>query len=374
MNSKALTSKKFILTAIVGVGVVVGITIGLTLPLLNIDNSSVSSSTLTSVQEDNAIVPLDQIVSGGPPPDGIPSIDDPKFVSVPEADGFLEDAELVVGVNINGDTRAYPLQILVWHEIVNDNVGGIPVAITYCPLCFTNQVFNRTLEDENIVEFGTSGKLYNSNLVMYDRLSESLWSQALAHGIVGKYAGTNLQRIPFDVANWKEWKELYSESKVLSRDTGSIRPYGADPYGGYYTNSEVLFPISNRDDRIGLKEIVVGLENQGHYKAYKLQDIESKKVINDNVNGRPVALFSLHPFMVREYDPEVDGQILQFEYNQGNNNFIDKQTRSEWNLEGLAVNGPMKGKQLTRMPFDEGFWFEWIAFHPRTEIYTTSKN
>jgi hypothetical protein len=374
LNSKALTSKKFILTTIVGVGVVVGITIGLALPLLDTDNSSVSSSSLASAQEENAIVSLDQIVSGGPPPDGIPSVDNPKFISVKEADGFLEDAELVVGVNINGDTRAYPLQILVWHEIVNDNVGGIPVAITYCPLCFTNQVFNRTLEDGNVVEFGTSGKLYNSNLVMYDRLSESLWSQALAQGIVGKYAGVKLQRIPFDLANWKEWKELYPESKVLSRDTGSSRPYGADPYGGYYTNSEVLFPVSNRDDRLGLKEIIIGLENDGQYKAYKLQDIEDKRIINDEINNKSISLFSLFPFMVRAFDPVIDYQALQFKYNPQNSTFVDLQTGSEWNFEGIAINGELKGKELIRLPYDEGFWFEWVTFHPKTEVYTTPTN
>jgi hypothetical protein len=352
-------------------GLVVGITIGLLLPAFDkSSNSHISTSSIAaSPQEQKSIVPLDQIVSGGPPPDGIPSIDIPKFTTVQEADEILEDSDLVIGVNINGDIRAYPLQILVWHEIVNDNVGGVPVAVTYCPLCFTNQVFNRTLEDGSVVEFGTSGKLYNSNLVMYDRTSKSLWSQALAQSIVGKYAGVKLERIPFDVAYWKEWKELYPESRVLLRDTGSSRPYGVDPYGDYYTNPDVLFPISNRDDRVGLKQIVIGLENQGQYMAYKLQDIENNKVINDDVNGRQIALFSLYPFMVRVYDTIVDGQTLRFEYNQGN--FIDKQTGSQWNFDGLAVNGTMKGKQLRVMPYDEGFWFEWVAFHPQTDVYTT---
>ncbi|HEX9319044.1 MAG TPA: DUF3179 domain-containing (seleno)protein, partial [Nitrososphaeraceae archaeon] len=162
-------------------------------------NSIGTAQTITSSSEvgDDIIkhiVPLDKIVSGGPPPDGIPSIDNPKFVPAAEADKFLQNSDQVVGVNINGDIRAYPLQILVWHEIVNDNVGSTPVAITYCPLCFTNQVFKRTVNGQS-VEFGTSGKLYNSNLVMYDRTSKSLWSQALGQGIVGKYAGIRLERI-----------------------------------------------------------------------------------------------------------------------------------------------------------------------------------
>jgi hypothetical protein len=332
--------------------------------------TTTTTTTTTTAEQEKSIVPLDQIVSGGPPPDGIPSIDNPKFISVQEASKFLEDSELVLGLNINGDIRAYPLQILVWHEIVNDEIGSIPVAVTYCPLCFTNQVFNRTIDDgQEVVEFGTSGKLYNSNLVMYDRTSKSLWSQAMAEGIVGKYAGTKLERVPFDVAYWKEWKQLYPDSKILSRDTGSNRPYGVDPYGDYYTNSDVLFPISNRDDRLGLKEIVVGFENKGQYKAYKLQEIEDNKVINDQVNGKSITLFSSYPFMIRAYDPIAQGQTLEFTYNPKSKNFLDEQTGSEWNFEGKAISGQMKGKQLTRLPFDEGFWFEWVAFHPKTEIY-----
>jgi len=232
-------------------------------------------------QDKRSIVPLDQIVGGGPPPDGIPSIDNPKFISVQEAEEFLEDSDLIVSLNINGDIRAYPLQILVWHEIINDIVGKTPVAVTYCPLCFTNQVFNRTMNDGQILEFGTSGKLYNSNLVMYDRTTKSLWSQAMSQAIVGELAGVKLERIPFDVAYWRDWKQLYSDSKVLSRDTGSNRPYGVDPYGDYYTSKEVLFPVSKHDDRLGLKEIIIGFENGGQYKAYRLQDVERKKVIND---------------------------------------------------------------------------------------------
>jgi hypothetical protein len=325
-------------------------------------------------EQQQHIVPLDQIVSGGPPPDGIPSIDNPKFVTVQEAGNFLSDSDLVLGININCDIRVYPLLILVWHEIVNDKVGGVPVAITYCPLCFTNQVFNSTIDSNQILQFGTSGKLYNSNLVMYDRTSKSLWSQALGEGIVGKYAGQKLQRIPFDIAYWKDWKQLYPNSKILSKDTDFSRPYGADPYGDYYTSDQLYFPVSNHDNRLGLKEKVVGLDNGGgtggQYKAYKLQRIETQKVINDEINGKPVTLFSLHPAMVRAYDRMiVGGKVLEFEYNNSNNKITDKQTGTEWNFDGEAVNGTLKGKHLTRLPFDEGFWFEWVAFHPQTALY-----
>jgi len=319
--------------------------------------------------EEKHTVPLDQIVSGGPPPDGIPSIDFPKFITVNDADKFLRDSDKVVGININGDIRAYPLQILVWHEIVNDKVDGTPLAVTYCPLCFTNQVFNRTVNNA-ILQFGTSGKLYNSNLVMYDRLSKSLWSQALGEGIVGNYAGIKLQKLPFDVAYWKDWKQLYPQSKVLSKDTGSPRPYGADPYADYYSSPDVLFPISNTDNRLGLKEIVVGLKNDGLNKAYKMQDIEKLKVINDQLNNKSVTLFSLYPLMVRVFDSSIDEQTLTFQYNVTNNKITDKQTGSQWDFEGMSINGPLKGKQLLRLPFDEGYWFEWSAFYPDTKIYS----
>lgn len=338
------------------------------LPITNSSNTEQLGTESSGKGEPKPIVPLDKIVSGGPPPDGIPSIDNPKFVSKEEADMFLRDGDQVVGVNINGDTRAYPLQILVWHEIVNDNVGGTPVAVTYCPLCFTNQVFNRTVSGQT-VEFGTSGKLYNSNLVMYDRTSNSLWSQALGQAIVGKHSGVKLDRIPFDVAFWKEWKQLYPDTKVLSRDTGSTRPYGADPYGNYYTNNDLFFPVSNEDNRLGLKEVVVGLENGGQYKAYKLKQIEDRNVINDVINGKSIVLFSLHPAMVRVFNSTLDGQKLDFAYDKNSTKITDKQTGSEWNLEGIGIEGPMKGKHLTRLPFDEGFWFEWVAFHPETEVY-----
>lgn len=318
----------------------------------------------TDSEETNAIVPLDKIVSGGPPRDGIPSIDSPKFLSAQEAK--LQSGDLVLGLDINGDVRAYPLKILVWHEIVNDVVGGEPVAVTYCPLCFTNQVFKRTIEGA-VVEFGTSGKLYNSNLVMYDRSTESYWSQAMSQAIVGKHAGFVLERVPFDVAYWEDWKAIYPETKVLSQDTGFGRPYGADPYGNYYTSPSIYFPVSNYDDRLGVKEIVVGLEHNGIYRAYPLSKIEGEHAINDDLAGRPVLLASHYPFMARAFDRTLEGQVLHFDFKDGV--MTDRETGSVWNFDGVATEGELAGKWLERLPFDQGFWFEWVAFHPETELY-----
>lgn len=323
-------------------------------PPSSVDNSS----------ETDSLVPLDKIVSGGPPRDGIPSIDEPKFVQAQQAD--LQDGDLVLGLEINGDARAYPLDILVWHEIVNDEVGGEPVAVTYCPLCFTNQVFKRTIEGE-VVEFGTSGKLYNSNLVMYDRSTESYWSQALGQAIVGERTGYLLERVPFDVAYWKDWKSINPHTKVLSQDTGFGRPYGADPYGDYYTSPSIYFPVTNHDDRLGPKEIVIGLQHDGIYRAYPLSEIEKEHTVNDDLAGKPILLTSHYPFMIRTFDRTVEGQVLEFEYKEGT--MTDRQTGSVWDFDGVAVEGEFAGKRLERLPFDQGFWFEWAAFHPETELY-----
>ncbi|WP_148681243.1 DUF3179 domain-containing protein [Candidatus Nitrososphaera gargensis] len=374
-RTAGMSKKKVVVTimATVSAAVVVAILVGVMTGknVLNQgsdyqDRANVNPLSGKDTTKPRSIVPLDQIVSGGPPRDGIPSIDKPRFVSVPEAGKFLQDSDIVLGLDINGDIRAYPLQILVWHEIVNDKVGGVPVAVTYCPLCFTNQVFNRMVDGQTL-EFGTSGKLYNNNLVMYDRASESLWSQALGEGIVGKYAGTKLERIPFDLAYWREWKGLYPDAKVLSADTGFGRPYGADPYGDYYTSPSIYFPISNHDSRLGPKEIVIGLEHDGVYRAYQLSKIEEEHVINDDLAGRPVLIASHYQFMTRVFERTVDDQVLEFEYKDGV--MTDRQTGSVWGFDGVATDGEMTGKRLQRLPLDQGFWFAWAAFHPGTELY-----
>ncbi|RNJ80627.1 MAG: DUF3179 domain-containing protein, partial [Nitrosopumilus sp. B06] len=189
-------------------------------------------------------IPLEKIRGGGPPRDGIPSIDSPIFESADKQS--IPDSDVVIGLYINGESRAYPLSILVWHEIVNDVVGGTPVSVTYCPLCYTNQVFERVIDGQT-VEFGTSGKLYNSNLLMYDRLTESYWSQALGEAVKGELTGSVLELVPFDVITWGDWKKLHPDTLVLSTETGHARAYGVDPYGDYYTNPNLFFPVENKD-------------------------------------------------------------------------------------------------------------------------------
>jgi hypothetical protein len=311
------------------------------------------------------LVPLDEIKSGGPPKDGIPSIDRPKFVSAQNAD-FISADDLVIGLRIGNEVKAYPLFILVWHEIVNDRIGGIPVAVTYCPLCFTSQVFERIVNDEE-TEFGTSGKLYNSNLVMYDRNTDSMWSQALAKSIVGPLTGYELKRVPFDLARWSDWKTLYPDTVVLSTNTGFSRPYGVDPYGDYYTDSRIVFPVKHSDDRMHPKEIILGFHDDRSFKAYKMSDVESEKIINDQVGDQKLVLISVTPYAVRAFDRMIDGQALEFTYSE--EKIMDKQTGSVWDFDGKAISGPLNGKNLQQIPYDIGFWFEWVAFYPSTVTY-----
>ena len=311
------------------------------------------------------IIPLEKIKSGGPPKDGIPSIDTPEFTEASQ-EYHVSDSDTVLGLEINGDVRAYPLSILVWHEIINDNVGGVPVAVTYCPLCFTNQVFERVIDGQE-VEFGTSGKLYNSNLVMYDRLTNSYWSQALGKAIVGELTGYELSTIPFDVIRWGDWKSLHPDSVVLTTNTGHIRAYGVDPYGNYYTETRILFPVENTDDRMHPKEIILGFNDGDVYKAYKQQDVESAVIINDQINNNPIFLVSLYPENARAFERNVDGKVLEFFFKDGS--IIDKETNSEWDYDGVAISGALVGTELNRISFNPGFWFEWVAFHPDTDVY-----
>lgn len=311
------------------------------------------------------LIPLDKIKGGGPPKDGIPSIDNPVFATVSDSQ-FMSNSDTVIGLEINGQAKAYPLFILVWHEIVNDKVGGLPVSVTYCPLCYTNQVFERIIDGQE-VEFGTSGKLYNSNLLMYDRLTESYWSQALGLAVKGELTGYQLELVPFDVITWGDWKALHPETLVLTTDTGHLRSYATDPYGNYYTEPQIMFPVEYNDDRMHPKEIIIGFNLDEIYKAYKQSDIESQIVINDSVGDTSIMLVSLYSENSRAFERMIDGEILDFEYTNGK--LVDIQTNSEWNYDGLGISGQYEGKQLERLPIEPGFWFEWVAFHPQTLVY-----
>ena len=266
---------------------------------------------------------------GGPPKDGMPSIDDPKFISVEDADKWLSDDEFGLAIIHKGVKRFYSFQVLVWHEIVNDVIAGDPLLVTYCPLCGSGIVFERTIDGEE-VEFGTSGKLFNSNLVMYDRKTDTYWTQIGGRAIIGTLTGKELKQFPADVTTWGEWKKVHPDSEVLSRDTGSRRQYGTEPYGNYYESRRLISPVEDSDDSLHPKAVVFGIKVNGSFKAYTEFDVKAAKVIEDTVNGVNIKI---------ERD---DAGIVTF--------------------TNLETN--------ERIPHDREFWFAWFAFHTETKLYT----
>jgi peroxiredoxin len=312
-------------------------------------------------------VPLDRIFSGGPPKDGIPSIDRPKFITPSEADRFLKDDDLVLGIVIDGVAKAYPRKIMVWHEIANDEINGIPVVITYCPLCYTGAAYVRIIDGEP-VEFGVSGKLYNSDLVMYDRKTNTYWSQILGQGIVGELAGFELPRLPLETLEWGNWKLLYPDTQVLSQDTGFARSYGRDPYSFYYASPGLMFPVENDDGRLHSKTLVYGVDLHGSAKAYPEDEIRSIRILNDEVGGEEL-LILWHPEknVVSIFSRAVAERVLEFELREGR--LFDIETGTEWNFNGVALGGELSGENLTVIVAPAHFWFAWAAFKPDTSLF-----
>jgi Protein of unknown function (DUF3179) len=330
-----------------------------------------------------ALVPLDEIISGGPPPDGIPAIDRPAFVSPAEAAGWLVPKEPVLALELKGDARAYPLQILMWHEIVNDVVGSVPVTVTFCPLCNSGIVFERVINGATL-DFGTSGKLYKSDLVMYDRQSHSLWAQMEGRAIVGTRAGTKLKLVPANTLSFEDWRATHPSGKVLSRDTGHTRKYGVNPYASYDQPQLRPFLFQDRPDpRRPPKERVVGLRVAEAARAYPWPVLAERRVVHDQLGElalvilyQPGALSALDDDEIARsravgatsvFNRVVDGRTLTFEaLPEG---FRDRETGSTWNLLGHAVTGPLAGRRLTAVPHVDAFWFAWAAFNPTTSVY-----
>jgi len=328
-----------------------------------------------------SLVPLSELRSGGPPPDGIPPIDDPKFIPVAGVD-FLAENEPVMAVDVGGDARAYPVQILIWHEIVNDTVGGVPLAVTYCPLCNSAVAYDRRV-DGRVMSFGTSGLLWNSALVMYDRQTETLWSHFTGEAIVGMLTGTELETFPVATVPWGVWRDAHPDGLVLSRDTGFDRNYGSNPYPGYddITSEPFLFE-GEVDGRFTAMTRVVGVEREADALAVPLVLLREQGVVRATIAGQeltvwwaPGTVSALDEYAIVDGDdigatgvfvPVVDGTALTFTSADGD--FVDDQTGSTWNLLGMAVAGPLVGRQLEPVAHVDTFWFAWAAFRPDTAV------
>ncbi|MGH2750126.1 MAG: DUF3179 domain-containing protein [Actinomycetota bacterium] len=325
------------------------------------------------------------------PMDGIPAIDEPRFEAVAEVE-WLADQEPVIAFELEDDARAYPLQIMTWHEIVNDEVGGTPVAVTFCPLCNTAIAFERPKIDGEVTTFGTSGKLINSNLLMYDRATESLWPQVTGQALVGELKGTELTRYPARIVSWQDFRTEFENGQVLSRDTGHDRRYGENPYPGYDDVDNAPFLFSGEvDGRLAAVERVLGLENEGDVVAFpyfrlKSEAVGGVAVANVTVGAQDVTVLwkagttsaldgpdiatSRDVGAAVAYVRRIDKKTLSFAAQGGE--IVDLETHSTWNLFGRAIEGPLEGRSLRPVDATDSFWFDWAAFHPETKIWQGS--
>ena len=367
--------------------VAVGVLLALAAGLLLGRNDRPRLATSTPLGRSPLIDP-GQLVSGGPPPDGIPPVDRPRFVAAHEV-GWLAKAEPVAVVETGRETKAYPLQLLVWHEIVNDTVGGVPVAVTYCPLCNTAVSFRRPVVDSEATTFGTSGKLYKSNLVMYDRATRSLWPQALGQAVTGELVGRRLERVATQIVAFADFRAAFAGGRVLSRHTGLDRPYGQNPYPLYDRDGGEPFLFDGRpDQRLPPVARVLGV-SEGHqhlavpYSRLAGRARDGVAAVNLELAGEPVLVVwrsgatsaldrrqiaaSRNVGAAAAFSRRVAGRTLAFRAAGGR--LTDQQTGSTWDQFGRATGGPLTGAQLTPATAMDSFWFDWAAFHPDTTIW-----
>ncbi|MGH7564172.1 MAG: DUF3179 domain-containing protein [Gemmatimonadota bacterium] len=304
-----------------------GFLIGIVLEVIS--PSSVHAQTANGFDLSDALIPAGEILSGGPPRDGIPALTDPRFETVRQASGWMREDDRLLALEVAGEAKAYPLRILVWHEVANDRVGGRPVLITYCPLCGTGMAFDPVVRGKRRI-FGVSGLLYNSDVLMYDRGTESLWSQIARRAVTGPLRGSTLELLPLVHTTWGRWRREHPNGLVLSRQTGHERDYDRDPYLIYASDPRATFPVSHRDPRLPEKELILGIEKEGAVIAFPLSALEE--------GPRPVRA---------RVGPE-DVFVYWF--------------RDSW----TAFATDLKGR---RIPATIAYWFAWSAFHPDTQVW-----
>jgi hypothetical protein len=330
-------------------------------------------------------IPLDEIISGGPGKDGIPAIDEPKFRPVDRVD-WLVEREPVIAFGIGDDWRAYPIQILVWHEIVNDVVAGTPVTVTFCPLCHTAIAFDRRVGDR-VLDFGTTGNLRHSDLVMYDRQTESWWQQATGRAIVGELTATQLDFLPSQLISWGQFVAAHPDGMVLSRETGHPRDYDRNPYPGYDSIDSDPFLLEDKtliDGRLSPKVRILGLVIGDEAVAYAFPFLAEQPVVNDEVGGEPIVVVWTDgtasglggPTVAggeivgaaNAFSAVLDGRTLTFEP-ADDGAMRDIETGSTWTFEGRATAGELEGTQLELLVADSPFWFAWAVFRPDTRVW-----
>jgi len=322
---------------------------------------------------DKWLVPKEKVFDGGPGKDGIPSVDEPKFLDASQVE-YLNSNDLVLGIKVGDQIRAYPHPVMNWHEIVNDSFDESHIAITYCPLTGTGIGWDRQILGE-VTTFGVSGLLYNSNLIPYDRLTESNWSQMLNKGIHGEMIDSEAKTYTLLETNWATWKKMFPDSRVLSTNTGFKRNYQHNPYGNYKEKPDLLFPVEPLDERLSSKERVLGIIRKGQAKTYRFKNFsDSITLVRDTFQQKEFILVG-----DKQQNLLVAFENQTMESKETNLGFkpvqdalpviMEDETGSRWNVFGEAVTGPNKGKKLKKTRSMIGFWFVWGAFYPNPAIY-----
>lgn len=320
------------------------------------------------------LIPRENVFDGGPGCDGIPALTDPEMVAVGAIDFLDDDALVLVADNGPGHTNIYAHNLLDWHEIINDNADGQPLAIVYCPLTGTGIGWDRRVNGST-TSFGVSGVLYNTNIVPYDRATSSNWSQQRMQCVNGERAGERPKSTNLLELRWKDAKSLYPNALVTSDNTGINRNYQSYPYGDYRTNdSNLIFPVENDDNRLPRKERVLGVMGVEVAKAYRFNSFAATgwSLLTDNFDGRELVLVgSQNPEAITVFDRTLtDGTLLAFTLeNTTGTNVLRDQEGNVWDLHGRAVSGPRAGEKLKAPDAMIGYWFSWGAFYPGLEIY-----
>lgn len=335
----------------------------------------------------SSTIELSELILGtgaSEPRDAIPPIDEPVYESSEDASDWLVDREPGVLMQVNGDIRFFPLSILNRHEIVNDEIGGVPVSVTFCPLCNSAVAFDRRV-DGDVVRFGVSGFLRNNDLVMWDDVTVSLWQQATGEAVVGAQAGTQLLSLPTSIVSFGDFRSAFPDGLSLSRDTGFDVTYGKNPYEGLSGRFAPLILFErNIDGRFFAMERVVGVSMGEVHKAYPFSALAESPVVNDRIDGRDIVVLwgspdtadALNRAQVADgraigsalvLDPVVDGQTLTFRAD--GDEFVDDETGSVWTILGQAVDGPLEGSNLDTITHRNDFWFAWSQFYPETLVH-----
>ena len=326
--------------------------------------------------------PRHQIVSGGVAKDGIPALTNPFFIEA-GAVTYLADNDLVLGLVVNGEARAYPHNIGWWHEIVNDVIGGEPVCVTLCPLTGTGLVFDTAAENGEPFELGVSGLLFNNNLVMYDRRDgNTLYPQIFSTAVDGPRKGESLTLLPVVETNWSTWQRLYPDTRVIASGTYNVSQYTRYPYGNYRTNNDFLIfglnpPLTTNPSFFatarGSKDMVLGVRMAGESRAYPFDAMGAQAVINDELGGVDIVVaWDRDSNIALPFAREVAGQSLTFDIDENGAwpvGFRDRETDTLWNIKGEALEGPLSGQRLTQIPAHNSMWFAWVTFWQDTDVW-----